>query len=302
MGYRRRFVLLALLAGCTVAVISFFGGTVGALITGRAPFSLFAVATPHVELPAARPFSSLTLTNTLLASWLTSGVIIAVFLRATRNLQLIPGGLQNLVEFICEFASGFIEVMVGPEQERRFFPLVMTVFLFVLGNAWLGLLPGFDSIRLNGVSVLRCANTDMNVTLMLALVCVVMVEYWGWSTGRLSYLGSFFDLTHLRAGIGSIRARNLNAGMKELAFGQVFIFAGLVELLGHVVRIFSFSFRLFGNMTAGVILTGMAIFLVPLVLPAVFYGLEVLFGLVQAVIFAGLTAVFGYAAVSGAEH
>lgn len=302
MGSRRRLLLLVLVVGVAAAAVSFVGGTVGALITGREPFALFAVSPPHVDLAAGRPFAPLPLTNTLLASWLTSAVVIAVFLRASRNMQLIPGGLQNLVEYLCEFATGFIEGMVGAQHERRFFPLVMTVFLFVLGNAWLGLLPGFDTVSLNGVPLLRSANTDMNVTLMLAVVCVFTVEYWGWSTGGLSYLGSFFDLRYLRAGVSSLRRRSLRTGVGELAYSGIFLFVGLVELLGHAVRILSFSFRLFGNMTAGIILTGVALFLAPMVLPSVFYGLEVLFGLIQAVIFAGLTAVFGYAAVSAAEH
>ena len=100
----------------------------------------------------------------------------------------------------------------------------------------------------------------------------------------------------------SLRRGYLREAMTNAFYGAIYFFVGVLELLGHAVRVLSFSFRLFGNMTAGVVLTSVALFLVPLVLPSVFYGLEALFGLVQAVVFAGLTAVFGYAAVSSAEH
>jgi len=298
----RRNLLLLLTIGALVAVVSFVGGSVGALMMGREPLSVFAVGSPHVDLPAGRPFGALPITNTLLATWLTCGVVIAVFIHASRRVQIIPSGLQNVVEYVCEFASGFIEDMVGKDHERRFFPVIMTVFLFVLGNAWLGLVPGFDSLTMNGVPLLRSANTDINVPFMLALFCVLTVEYWGLRSRGVGYLSTFFDFRYLRAAVSSFGGRDSKAGFAQLWYGAVFVFVGFLEFLSHVVRVLSFSFRLFGNMTAGVILTTVAIFLVPLVLPSVFYGLEVLFGFIQAIIFAGLTAVFGYAAVSGSEH
>ena len=92
-------------------------------------------------------------------------------------MELGPSGLQNSVEFACELAGGVIEEMVGKAYERRFFPVVMTVFLLVVGNAWLGPVPGFDTVTYNGVSLLRAAHTDMNVPLMLAVFCVVTIEY-----------------------------------------------------------------------------------------------------------------------------
>jgi len=302
MVLKGRLLLLLLVGGIVVAVVSFIGGSVGAIMTGKPPLSLFAVGTPHLELPPGRPFAPLNVPNTLLASWLTCAVVIAIFVRAARRVQIVPSGLQNFVEYICEFASGFIEEMVGKEHERRLFPVVMTVFLFVLGNAWLALVPGFDTLHREGVPVLRSASTDINVTFMLALFCVLMIEYWGLSSRGLSYLGTFIDVRHVRIAVASMLKRDFKGSLVELVYGGLFLFVGLLELLGHAVRVLSFSFRLFGNMTAGVILTGVAIFIVPLVLPSVFYGLEVLFGLVQAVIFAGLTAVFGYAAVGASEH
>lgn len=260
-----------------LAMASFVGGGVGAMIAGRQPVAILAVGTPHLELPAGRPFGALPVTNTLLASWLSGGALIAFFALAARRVRLVPTGLQNLAELICEYAIGFIEGLVGKENEKRFFPIVMTVFLFVLFNAWLSLLPGFESLKLNGVPLLRSASTDINVPLMLALLCVISIEYWGFRARGLSYLKTFFDVDR---------------------HGVLSPFVGAMELVGHSVRVVSFTFRLFGNMLAGVVLTGVALFLVPLVVPSLFYALEALFGIVQALIFAGLTAIFGYVAVS----
>jgi F-type H+-transporting ATPase subunit a len=166
----------------------------------------------------------------------------------------------------------------------------------------MGLLPGFDTIHVNGVSLLRSANTDINVPLMLAVLCVVMIEYWGLRAGGLRYLRSFLDVEHFARSAAALRGGYLQDFLVSFSFGLIYVFVGLLEILSHAVRVLSFSFRLFGNMTAGVVLTSVALFLVPLVLPSVFYGLEALFGVVQAVVFAGLTAVFGYAAISSAEH
>ena len=302
MSSRFRVVPALVIVGLALVVASFVGGSVGAMIAGREPIAFLAVNPPHVEIPPGHPFDSIPVSNTMLASWLTIVVIVAVFFLGTRRMSLVPGGLQNALEYLCEFVGGFIEEMVGKEHERRMFPLIMSVFLFVLVNAWSGLLPGFETLRLNGEPLLRSANTDINVPLMLAGVCVVMIEYWGLRSRGVGYLKSFFDLHHFARAARSIRHGYLRECLTNLFYGGIYFFVGILELLGHAMRVLSFSFRLFGNMTAGVVLTSVALFLAPLVLPSVFYGLEALFGLVQAIVFAGLTAVFGYAALSSAEH
>ena len=285
-----------------LAVASFLGGSVGAMIGGHKPLWILAVSPPSLHVPPEHPFASIPISNTMLSAWLAIVVIIGVFFLGTRRMSLVPGVLQNALEYVCEIVGGFIEEMVGKEHERRMFPLIMTVFLFVAVNAWLALLPGFETITHNDHSILRSANTDINVPLMLAMVCVVMIEYWGFRARGFAYLKSFFDLHHLVRAAKSLRHGYLRDSLVNLFYGCIYFFVGILELLGHAVRVLSFSFRLFGNMTAGVVLTTVALFLVPLVLPSVFYGLEALFGLVQAVVFAGLTAVFGYAAISSAEH
>jgi len=297
----RKLLPLAGVVAAVLVVAGFAGGSVGSLIAGRQPVAILAVGPPHVELPPGHPFGILPITNTLLASWLSGSVLLVLFGLATRRVQLVPTGLQNLAEVVCEYAAGFIEGLVGKDNEKRFFPIVMTVFLFVLFNAWLCLMPGFESVKMGGVSLLRSANTDINVPLMLALLCVVLIEYWGLRERGWSYLKTFFDLGRLGSGVLRVIRGEFRDGLVDVFYGLIFAFVGFLELLGHTVRLVSFSFRLFGNMTAGVVLTGVALFLVPLVLPSVFYGLEALFGLVQALIFAGLTAIFGFVAVGSKE-
>jgi len=298
---RKKFLVIVIIVGLALAIISFIGGGVGAIIAGREPLSIFNVSTPHVELAAGKPFPSLPITNTMIAAWMTILVLFGLFFAATRKMKLIPTGLQNLVEFLCETAAGFIEGIAGKENERRFFPLVVTIFLFVVVNAWIGLVPGFESIRLNGMPLLRNANTDINLPLMLALVSVVAIEYWGFKAKGVSYLRTFINFAPVGQGFMQLFKGKIKAGLGGILNGIIAAFVGILEVLSHLIRVISFTFRLFGNMTAGVILTGVMIFVVPLVIPSIFYGLEALFGFVQALIFSGLTLVFGYAAVMAAE-
>ena len=182
------------------------------------------------------------------------------------------------------------------------FPLIMTVFLYVVVNAWLALLPGFETLKLNGVPLLRSANTDINVPLMLSVICVGSVEFWALRARGFAYLQTFVDMRELSTGLRWLARGRLRDGLISSFYGLLYLAVGFLELIGHATRIVSFSFRLFGNMTAGVVLTGVVLFLIPLVVPSLFYGLEALFGLVQALVFAGLTAVFAYAAVSPPQH
>jgi F-type H+-transporting ATPase subunit a len=299
---RRKFLVIAIVVGLALAVVSFVGGAVGAIIADREPLSIFDVATPHVELAAGKPFPGLPITNTMIAAWITLLVLFALFFAATRRMKLIPTGLQNLIEFLYETVAGFIEGIAGKENGRRFLPFVLTIFLFVLVNAWIGLVPGFESIKLNGMPLLRNANTDINVPLMLALVSVVAIEYWGFKAKGISYLKTFVNFGPLSQGFVQLFKGRIKAGVGGIFNGIAAAFVGILEVLSHLIRVISFTFRLFGNMTAGLVLTGVVIFIVPLVIPSIFYGLEALFGFVQALIFGGLTLVFGYAAVMSAEE
>lgn len=299
---------------------------------------------PPVQLPAETILGGLPfgfrITNTILAAWLSIAVLLFLVYKATgfrfERMSLVPSGTQNLVEGIVEPLLNLVEGVAGAHWGRRFFPLVATIFLFIMTSAWLALLPGFGTIGLvepahggkghsfatvdlaglrlafylqpvalgakeeaapakeeaHGseglvgelVPLLRSANTDLNTPLALALVAVFFVELWGLQAHGLSYLKRFVNLGGLLRG-------------KPMGFIELYI--GLVEAIAEVARLISFTFRLFGNMLAGEILLAVIIFLVPFGLGIIFYGLEILVGFVQALVFGMLTLVFASMAVAG---
>ena len=284
---------------------------------------LFPVPEPGVHLSAnyggssPEPFAKLGpiyITNTLITSWISILVLVVLFFLATRKMKLVPSGLQNIAELAIEMLLGFVEGVAGEKNGRRFFPVIATIFLFVLFNAWLGLLPFFNFVTVttahgaehgaHAVALLRPANTDINIPLTLALISFVAVEYWGITSLRLHYLGKFFRVGQLIEGLGHLFRGRLKSAVGAMLFGVIDIFVGLLELLSEFVRIISFTFRLFGNMTAGEVLLMMMAYLIAWVVPVVFYGLETLLGFIQALIFSSLTLVFATMAVTphGAEH
>ncbi|MFC1904311.1 F0F1 ATP synthase subunit A [Chloroflexota bacterium] len=308
--------------GCSFPVfvgilLLFIALTVVSLISGALGNSLFgdiglpswlSVSQPHPELPAEvvfHPFG-FPITNSVVAAWLTIIVLVGVSYAVTRRIKLIPGRLQCLVEFALGALYDFCQQVAGEKNGRKFFPVVATIFLFVIMNAWLGLLPGVGSLTIHTAEgeahLLRPANTDLNMPLALALASFLFVEYFGIKAhGGLRYLSKFFNVGGFFRGIGQLFRGKLGSGLSGMFTGAIDAFVGLLELLSELVRIVSFTFRLFGNMTAGEILLLIAVFLAPWVFALPFYGLELLVGFVQALIFGGLTLVFLTLAVASHE-
>ena len=248
----------------------------------------------HGEKPHASPLgpTQIAVTNTLISAWLTTVVIAVFFFLAARKKNLVPGRLQGFVEAMFEGMLGFCSTVLGPDMARRAFPIVTTIFLFVLFNAWMALLPFYQFIGFiyDGhlkAHLLKSAGTDLNMPLALALVSFAFVEYWGLRSHGLGYFKKFFAFGNLLRGRPS---------------GLINVFVGFLEGVSELVRVVSFTFRLFGNMTAGEILVVMITFLVPFVATQFVFGLELLVGLIQAVIFASLTVVFLSVAVRHEEH
>jgi len=246
----------------------------------------------HISIAAERIFNifGMPITNTLLMSWITMAVLIIVSVLATRKLKLIPKGLQNFVESIIEFILNFIDQITGSrKQSEKFFPLVTTIFIFILFSNWLGLVPGvgtigfFEVLHLEGetrifVPFLRSTNSDLNMTLALAIVSVVATQIFGIITiGFFKYISKYISK---------------NPGLT---------FAGILEAIAEFVKILSFSFRLFGNIFAGEVLLIVMAFLLPFIAPLPFMLLELFVGFIQALIFSLLTLVFLKSATSEAH-
>ncbi len=244
------------------------------------------------------------ITNTLLSSWIASIILVGVFVIGARRAQLVPGRFQNFCEIVIEGLLRFVEGVVGQARARLLFPVIASIFLFVVINAWIGLLPiypslGFITDGIVEIHLLRPAGTDINMPLALALVSFVFVEFLGLRMLGIGYLGKFIRVRSLGRGLSALfRFKLLDAFQGLLDF----FFVGPLEAFSEFVRLISFTFRLFGNMTAGEILVLVSAFLVPFIATVGVYGLELLVGFIQGLIFAGLTLVFAAIAMTAHEH
>lgn len=299
-------ILIPVIVILVLAIGSFILGPLGTKLFHIEGPEFLQVTKPHVLLPAEGiiHLSFFTITNTLLASWLTIIVLAAGFYFCTRKMKLIPGRAQAFAEFVVESLLNFIEGAAGKKNARILFPIVATIFLYVITNAYLALVPIFGTIGLKEgehaiVPILRAANTDINLPLSIAIISFIAVEYWGFKTiGVLHYINSFFNFGQIRDGFSSLFKGKIKSAISGIFLGFINLFVGCLEVLSHFIRIVSFTFRLFGNMTAGEILLLVISFLVPFVVSVLFYGLELLIGFIQALIFAGLTLVFGVIALT----
>lgn len=286
-------VLLALL------LVSFVAGPLGQSLFGGIEMpDWITVPQPHPELPAEVVFHlfGFPITNSVIAAWVTIIFLVVFSYIVTRRMKLIPGRLQAAFEFLLGWLYNLCTSVAGEENGRKFFPLIATLFLFVGFNAWLGLLPGFGSITVNTIEgevhLLRAANTDINMPLALALVSFVFVEFTGIRKLGTGYLKKFINLGEFNRGLKQLFKGNFKEAPLTLFTGGINIFTGFLEGFTEFIRIISLTFRLFGNMTAGEILLMVAAFLVPWLFAVPFYGLELLIGFIQALIFAGLTLIF----------
>lgn len=220
--------------------------------------------------------------NTLISSAMTILLltIIGLILRR-KKYAIIPGGFQNLVESVVGGLFDFFDSVVGDRKKtEKFFPIVATIFFFIIVSNWMGLFPGFGSIGIweaeEGhtvlVPILRSTFADVNMTFALALISVTACQVFGFAMlGFKGYGGKFF-VNPFKNPIGS--------------------FVGILELFSEFSKMISFSFRLFGNVFAGEVLLLVISFLVPIIAPLPFYGLEIFVGFIQALVFSFLTLVF----------
>lgn len=295
-----------------VLILFFIGlvfGPLGSSFLGKEPPEILKVPRPHVALPA-EPIAhvgSLSITNTLLASWFTIVVLVGLSYICTRKMKLVPGRRQGMAEVVVEGLLNFVESVAGKKHARMLFSGVATIFIYVISNAYLALLPFFGTIGIHHehefIAIFRAANTDVNVPLSIALMSFFFVESWGMrAIGVLHYLSEFINVRQFLHGLKELFTGKIKTGPMNIVFGFISLFVGVLEIFSHLTRMLSFTFRLFGNMTAGEILILVSSFLIPLVFAIPFYGLELLIGMIQALIFGGLTLVFGTIAVSPHEE
>lgn len=219
---------------------------------------------------------SFPVTNTVINTLLVDGVLVGSAYAVKKNLSKIPGFFQNLMELVVQSMYDLTETIAG-KNTKKIFPWFMTFFLFILIANWSGLLPGANSIGFYGVRdgekhfvpLLRNATSELNVTLALAIVSLVATHVLSIRTiGVREYIGRFISLN------------------------PVLLFVGILELVSEFTKIISLSFRLFGNIYAGEIVLGTISSIFAFLVPIPFLFLEVIVGLVQALVFAMLTMAF----------
>lgn len=224
-------------------------------------------------------FFGLTITNSLFTGWIVTAVlaICVIFFSKQIKEKGAPSRLQSFVEFIIESLFGVVESIAGNAKAKRFFPLVGTLFIFILFSNWSGLLPGLAAIgireELHGASILipfwRAPTADVNTTLALGLITMIMVQVYGYQYLGLKYFKKFFDFSN-----------------------PINFFVGILELVSDLSKIISFTFRLFGNIIAGEILLLVMGMIVPVLGPTPFIALEIFVGFIQALVFMMLSSVF----------
>lgn len=262
---------------------------VGAGATAAAAAEEHGLSQKAVEI--ASPFG-FPVTNSMVVTWIVALILIALAQGATRNMKPVPDGLQNLVEWLIEGLYHFLEGIIGPHLVRRTFWFFATIFIFILAANWVGLIPGVGSIgwghqTAEGFQLtepfFRGANADVNLTLAMALVFFGCWIVWAISeNGLTGFVKELFG------------PKGESTGVLKVLLIVVFFAAGCLEIISILFRPVSLSFRLYGNIFAGeTMLETMAA--VPgfgWLVQIPFYFMELLVGLVQALVFMLLTAVF----------
>lgn len=220
-------------------------------------------------------FFGVPITATLITTWLTMAIVLGLVVVGTRRLALVPGKSQSVLEVMVGGVYDYMsDVLESKSVARKYFPIVMTIFIFVLALNWVGLLPGVTAFGTyhdgHLTPWLYPAGTDLNITLAFALVAFVTIEMAGVLTlGLFKYGGKFINF---HSPLGFV--------------------IGIIELISEIARLISFSFRLFGNIFAGKTLLVVIMFFVPYVVPVPILAFEVFVGFIQAFIFAVLTLFF----------
>lgn len=244
---------------------------------------------PHISIKAETllTFQNLHITNT----YVSSIIVIIVFLLLALHYQSQAGKVNKsklyyILQFTFQGIHSFFKTVLGDKIEPVY-PLIGSLFLYIMLSNWFGLLPGVGSVLINVgahekefIPLLRGSTTDLNVTLALALVAFFSIQYNGFKyLGVRGYLGKFFNFSN-----------------------PISFIIGILEVISEFSRIISFSFRLFGNIFAGEVMLAIIAFLVPVLASFPFLVLEVFVGFIQGFVFAMLTAVFINLAIQKAEH
>jgi len=249
-------------------------------------------------------FSNFTVTNSLLTSWVAVLIIIVLSLVLRFKLRTVPNKLQNIFEIIVEGALGMCDQVTNDRAlSVKIFPFAISVFFFIVINNWLGIMPlgGFGIVEkseqgLAFIPFLRGGTADINTTVALAFMAVLGANLFGaFSIGIWKTFNKYVNLKVLGGIFKKIRHEPTIILVAPITF-----FVGLIEIVGEFAKVASLSFRLFGNVFAGEVLLASMAALVAYAVPIPFLFLELLVGVIQALIFSILLVV--YFTIASSDH
>ena len=283
---RNRYLLMSILALFSSALFA-----ASSLAAEAAPAEHEGVSLKAAPLVQVGKFA---VTNSMLVTWIVAVCIIVFAQVATRRIQPVPSGAQNFWEWLVESLYNFLEGIIGRELVSKTFWFFATIFIFILFVNWFGLIPGVGTIGWGHYDaggafhvdrpLLRGGNADLNMTTAMAAIFFVLWLYWAL---QAQGIGGF--LKHLFA------AKGETTGFIKILMAVIFFMVGWLEIVSILFRPISLSFRLFGNIYAGESILEAMSTMVPYLswlLPIPFYFMELLVGVVQALVFMLLTAVF----------
>ncbi len=230
--------------------------------------------------------ANLPVTNTMINAWIAIVLFLILGLVIRKKANIKPGKFQNICEFFLEGLLGYFDQVTGERKTTlRFLPIVGSIFFFILLSNWLGLLPGTGSITYGHNMLLRPANTDLNLTVAMALTAVIASHLFGLVTvGVFTHLNKFIQLGTL--------VKSLKKGPIAILTAIIELGVGVIEIVSEMAKVLSLSLRLFGNVFAGEVLITVIASLVSFLVPTPFMLLEVLVGIIQAAVFAMLSLVY----------
>lgn len=252
-------------------------------------------------------WGNFTITNSLLNSWLVVAVVIIFGLALRNKIKLIPKGLQNGLEMIIEAGLNIFDGVTGSRAKSvKFAPLVLSFFFFILLNNWLGTFPGIGSIgqvvreghEQVFVPYFRGGTADLNTTLALAIIGVVASHIFG--VMAVGWWRHFNKFINLKAFLDI--PRKIRKDPTVIFVNPIKAFVGLIEVIGEMAKVASLSFRLFGNIFAGEVLLASMSAILAWGMPIPFMFLEIIVGLIQALIFAILILIYLSIHTTAEEH
>ena len=236
-------------------------------------------------------------TNSLLTSWVAVFLIIILSLVIRVKTSRVPSRFQSFIETIIAGAYTMMDMVTNDRKKsEKIFPIIFSIFIFILINNWLGLFPGIGSITYNHTVLFRGGTADLNTTLALGLFGVIAANIFGIvMVGGWQWFNKFVNLKTILE-----IPRKIGKEPTVVLINPINFFVGLVEIISEVAKVASLSFRLFGNVFAGEVLLASISAMLAYGVPLPFMFLEIIVGIIQALIFAILTLV--YFTIASTEH